>query len=344
MLKDMGVATADWETVLQELKSLEAAGAPGQGPAANGSSSTSGGGSASGSGSSGNDARGGSASGSSSRAVAAGQPVATATEAGDSRGLTGRVAAQVLGLQKQMSRAMQSLASLGRGDSGASRAAAAAALQQEEGDSASEETDGEEAGSGTESEEEEEQQQASPAAGAAGAAAHSSAAGAEQQQQLSDSQLASLRALLGPGAWQCCSAALAAVAAALLPLLPWLGYQEAQQALLHRRLPGWMLLLACLPEEVPSTPAVHQAKAPSFVRFVRCHCVQAWKCAWRRITSANTQVTGQIYRCIILEFLCRQTQPACFLCRQTQPACRRTGVAALVRGVVHSRPACVGRL
>ena len=42
MLEDMGVATADWETVLQELKSLEAAGAPGQGPAANGSSSTSG--------------------------------------------------------------------------------------------------------------------------------------------------------------------------------------------------------------------------------------------------------------------------------------------------------------
>ena len=129
-----------------------------------------------------------------------------AAEEGGSMGLTGRVAAQVMGLQKQMSRAMQSLASLGRGDGSASRSATAAAAQQGEAGSENEEeveseveTDSE-AEAGRQQQQQQQQQQGSPAAGAAGTAASSAITASQQQQQLSETQLASLQALLGPGA------------------------------------------------------------------------------------------------------------------------------------------------
>ena len=180
-----------------------------------------------------------------------------AAEEGGSMGLTGRVAAQVMGLQKQMSRAMQSLASLGRGDGSASRSAAAAAVEKGEAGSKSEEE--EESGVEADSEAEagwqqQQQQQRSPEAGAAGTASSSAITASQQQQQLSETPLASLQALLGPGAWDC-------------PLIS--------------------LLLDCCCQPCSFPRALHQ---PLMECLSYGTNLQEWRCAWQTNTSATTQV------------------------------------------------------
>lgn len=220
-------AEGDLEAMLLELGALEEASASASSAAATSSSSVA-------PAPAGTDAGSGSA-GSELALVASGSASLGASVGGGAgAGFTGRVAQQMLGLQQQMSKAMQSLASLRRSGSGSgggskTEAAAEAAIAEVAAAGAGEAAQ-QAPGAGPST---------SPGAGGAGGSAHASPAvpppsttlpvglSAEQQAliqeqlsklQLSQGQLASLRAMLGPGEHRAAAACAAPRLRVLLPL------------------------------------------------------------------------------------------------------------------------------